>query len=271
MDAVSEQETKSWEAVQTVGMRWMFVLSFILLGTVFALQGIGVIQSPEQTEGKQRSVQAGGLRCDEPVWNFGEVDSVKNPRLTHEFVLVNESNETVSVKKVRSSCGCMVVGDYDSELPPGGGTELQVVLQLPTVPQRVSYDLAVQTDKGVLPLGVFGTVVVNRGLYTVPAVVSFGTVRPGEMKERSVRVIRYDLSPIESVTVQYPQGMVYAVEQPPYMGSGVVVRLQFTPNSAVPEGRFNEFIVISTLDGSAPDLLVPVFAVVQEDRVDVID
>ena len=241
----------------------MFALSFVLLGTVFALQGVGVIQSPEPAEAKQKPISAGGLRCDEPVWNFGAVDSVSNPRQTHEFVLVNESKETVSIKKVHSSCGCMVADDYDKELPPGGSAKLRVNLQLPTVPQPFGKDLAVETNKGVLPLGVVGRVTANSGLYSIPARVNFGEVRREEVKERIVRLVRYDLSPIQSLELRCPEYIEYAVERPIGTG-GVVVKLRFTPDSIVSTGRFEEFIVVCSMDGLALDLYVPVFAVVQE-------
>jgi len=236
----------------------MYVLSFVLLGTVFTLQGVGVIQSPEPDEDKQRPVRAGGLRCDKPVWNFGSVDSVRNPQLTHEFVLVNESKETVLIRRVHSSCGCMVTGDYDRELPPGGSTRLRVDLRLPTVPQRVRHDLAVQTDKGILPLEVVGAVEANSGMFSVPAVVNFGIVKQGERRERTVRLFRYDSSPIDFVGIESrSEAVSYVAERAENNARSVtlVISVQADGSHA---GRFEDVVVVTTTNPVSPVFLLPV-------------
>jgi len=56
---------------------------------------------------------------------------------------------------------------HDEELAPGQGTTLQVNLQLPTPPQRAHHDLAVQTNKGVLPLRVAGKIAANSSYLSV--------------------------------------------------------------------------------------------------------
>lgn len=67
----------------------------------------------------QNPVVAGGLECENPVWFFGEVDSVKYPRLSHEFFIRNVSDSTVNIGKTVSTCGCVVTEGYEKSLLPG--------------------------------------------------------------------------------------------------------------------------------------------------------
>ena len=258
MADTSGHENGSWETFQSVWTGRLFVLSFVLLGTVFTLQGVGVLRFLEPAEVKQKPVRSGGLRCDEPVWSLGSVDSVKNPRLSHEFVLVNESKETVSIKKVHSSCGCMVADDYDKELSPGGGTKLRVDLQLPTVPQRVRHDLAVQTETGILPLEVVGEVAANSALFSVPAVVNFGIVEHGERCERTVRLFRYDFSPIDFVGIDSNSELVtYTVEKMEDNGFSITLVIAVKADDAH-TGYFEDMLEVITSNTGNPSFLLPV-------------
>jgi hypothetical protein len=185
---------------QMIWTKRFFVLSLVLLGIVFSLQGVGIIEFPVTSTTSQqkqiKSVRAGGLLCQEPVWDFGAVDSIENSRLSHEFIVVNESKETITIQKIHSTCGCMVAEDFDKELTPGKSTKIKVNVQLPTTPQLFHKNLAIQTNSGVLPLDVIGEIVANNTLYSLPKKIDFGIILPGETKERIVQVFRYDLSDI---------------------------------------------------------------------------
>ena len=254
---MSEPETKNRETVQAIWTRRLFALSLVLLGTTFLLQGVGVLRFPEHepAKAKQKPVRAGGLRCDEPVWDFGSVDSVKSPRLTHEFVLVNESKETVTIKKIHSTCGCMVAEGYDKELTPGGSTKLRVDVQLPPTPGDFNKNLAVQTSESVVPLRVVGEIMANSSLFSTPAIINFGVIKSGELKERTVKVFRRDGSPVdfleafaswEGVRINTTICSVSVVE--------IKVSLDTVPSAGVGT------IFISTNNSQSPSCDIPVLA-----------
>jgi hypothetical protein len=200
MEINQPQITDKKNLTMEILTKWLFVLSLILLGIVFSLQGVGVLKFPVTSTTLQqrpiKPVRVGGLLCQEPVWDFGTVDSVKNPRLSHEFTLVNESNETIKIKKIHSTCGCMVAEDFDKELTPGKSTKIKVNVQLPPMPQLFQKNLAVQTNNGVVPLDVIGEIAANSNLHSLPKKIDFGSIQPGEIKERTIQIFRYDLSRI---------------------------------------------------------------------------
>ena len=260
-----QSENKNWEVIQAIWVKRLFVLSFVMMGVTVLLHGIGVFQLLDGSEAKQSPVSAGGLRCDVPVWDFGGIDSVRNPRLSHEFVLVNESNKTVSIRRVHSSCGCMVADDYDRELPPGGSTTLRVELQPPTVPQRIRYDLEVQTGTGILPLEVRGEIIPNSSYVSVPTVINFGTIQPGETKERSVRIVRYAFSPIHLSRAE--------CDLPGIKGEFVSISAHETKlvvvfNADLQEQprRIETALYLFSADKAEPELRIPVRAILSVDR-----
>jgi len=255
---LEQSESKNWEAIQELWTRRMFAAALGVFGFTVLLHGIGYFQLPAGAA-TQNPVNAGGLRCDAPIWNFGLVDSIRNPRLSHEFEVVNETNETVSIVRIHSSCGCMVADNYDSELAPGQSTRLQVDLQLPPTPQRVRHDLAVQTNTGILPLRVVGEVAANRTMFSTPTVINFGTIKPGETKERTVRLFRRDFSPIGMCRIEsdLPGIKEEFVNVSEYETTLVVT---FSPDMQEQPRRIETAIFLFSADREAPELRIPVRA-----------
>ena len=261
---LEQSENKNREDIQAIWAKRLFALSFALFGVTILLHGIGVFQLPEWSQSKQQPVRAGGLRCDTPVWDFGEIDSVKNPRLSHEFVLVNESKETVTIQKVHSSCGCMVAEDYDKELPPGKSTRLHVELQLPTVPQRFGKELAVETGKGILPLGVVGKIAPNSSYLSVPTLINFGTVNPGEAKERSVKIVRYDFSPIHLSRAECDLSGIEC-ELVSVSANETTLVVVFNADTQEQPRNIETAIYLFSADKTEPELRIPVRAMLSVD------
>ena len=244
--------------------RLLFALSLAMLGVTFVLQGFGIVQFPVKEEKERiKPIRAGGIRCDEPVWNFGAMDSVKNPRLTHEFILVNESKGTITVQKVYSSCGCMVAEGYDKEFEPGKSTKLKVNVQLPPTPGTFHKSLAVQLEvpkPAVLPLEVIGEQIANSSMFSIPAQVNFGIVHPGETKERSVQIFRYDLSPILfENAIESGEHLVYQIEpMETHTEHKIKLRVYLTADESMPTGQFKEFVTVKTKHSEVAELKIPI-------------
>ena len=257
------------DTFQMIWTKRLFVLSLVLLGIVFALQGVGILEFPVTSTTSQQKqikpVRVGGLLCQEPVWNFGSVDSIKNSRLSHEFILVNESKETVTIETIHSTCGCMVAEDFDKELTTGESTKIKINVQLPQTPQLFQKNLAVQTNIGVLPLDVIGEIAANSSLYCVPSKVNFGIIRSDENAERTVRILRYDLSPINIREIQSNRYLKVEVSsssnnQEAYK---VNLRVQLTTNEILP-GNYDWSIKVITDHSNNSVYEIPVSAIVEE-------
>ena len=264
-DNPKEIETNSTLSKWT---RLLFALSLVLLGVTFTLQGLGIVTFPAKEE-KIKPVRAGGIRCDEPIWNFGAIDSVKNPRLTHEFILVNESKETVAIQKVHSTCGCMVADGYDKELEPGKSTKLKVDVQLPPTPGTFHKSLAVQLEgqkPAVLPLEVIGEQIANSSMFSVPARVNFGAIYPGETKERIVQILRYDLSPVLFVEARGNDEHLVCQLEPlgTHVEHKVMLRVCLIADEILPAGQYFDTITIITGNPVVPEYLLTVSAFVEK-------
>lgn len=64
------------------------------------------------------------IRFDSDKMDFGKVKQGKV--LTHVFKIVNEGDETLTINRVRTSCGCTAVLVSRKEIPPGKEGELKV-------------------------------------------------------------------------------------------------------------------------------------------------
>jgi len=64
------------------------------------------------------------IRLDKDKMDFGKVKQGKV--LTHIFKLVNEGDETLTIDRVRTTCGCTAVLVSKKEIPPGKEGELKV-------------------------------------------------------------------------------------------------------------------------------------------------
>jgi hypothetical protein len=250
---------------QMIWAKRFFVLSLVLLGIVFSLQGVGIIGFPVTSQQKQiKPIRAGGLLCQEPIWDFGSVDSVKNSRLAHEFILVNESQETVTIQKIHSTCGCMVAEDFDKKLLPGKSTKIKVNVQLPPTPQLFHKNLAVQINSGVLPLDVVGEIAANSSMYCVPAKVNFGIVHQGEIVKRTVQILRYDLSSIEIIKCEGSNAM-FGVFDKKTNDQGNVVFINITLKAdKCKAGFYTEYILVQTTNKINSDFCIPITVEIRE-------
>jgi hypothetical protein len=215
-------------------------------------------------------MRAGGLLCEEAIWNFGTIDSVKNPQLSHEFLLTNESQEKILIEKIHSTCGCMVADGYEKEILPGRNTKLRVNVQLQPTPGMFHKSLAVQVGGAkitVLPLEVIGEIIANASMYSVPAKINFGTIRPGETKERTVQILRYDLSPIKIRETKSESHLKTEItpQSNDHDNYQVNLRVQLTANDIQP-GNYDWSIKVITDHPNSPEYNIPVSVIVEETK-----
>ena len=87
------------------------------------------------------------IKFKETAWNFGKIK--QGEVATHEFVFANEGDDTLTIEKVSTSCGCTAALVSDRSIPPGksgkievkfdsrgyGGQITKVVTSSPTTPR----------------------------------------------------------------------------------------------------------------------------------------
>ncbi len=204
------------------------------------------------------------LLCREPVWDVGTVSQVKPQHLSHAYRLENRTDSPVRILDVKSSCGCVVADNYPREIGPRGAAELPVKAEVAGIPGPFHKHVVVivaTSPPTKLTLDVRATIASSPALWFLPLAADFGTVRPGEVRTRTLRIERYDGSPVKLVRA-VPQTdciKVQAVTQGDAAGSIVDLKLALD-GSSLKEGNLDSWVVVETEHKGYPAVNIPVLA-----------
>ena len=83
-------------------------------------------------------------------WDFGEVSA--GSVLTHEFVIVNDSEKDLAIKDTTTSCGCTVSEINNKLLKPGESTIVSIKLDTKGYTGSVQQFVYVNTDSMDKPI-----------------------------------------------------------------------------------------------------------------------
>jgi len=110
-------------------MRLILVLLFLCMPLIgcFSLQG-----------------QVVSEKSDPYAWDFGKVK--EGEVLKHEFVLKNDSEKTLNIKEVHTSCGCTASEVKKKKLQPGESTIVEVKFNTKAYSGVVQQFIYVNTD-----------------------------------------------------------------------------------------------------------------------------
>ena len=81
---------------------------------------------------------------DNPIYNFGEV--LKGSLVIHTFTLTNVGDETLTINRVRTSCGCTTTTLSNTSLAPGESVGLEAVFDTWGYGGRVLKSIFVETN-----------------------------------------------------------------------------------------------------------------------------
>lgn len=131
-----------------------------------------------------------GLFCREPVKDFGDLDVEGPLESQHVFAVTNGLYQTVTIKQVRSSCGCTVSDVDRSTLGPGDTARVTVRVRWSQTIGKQSTTLYVESDapaSPILPLFLRGEVVAP--LHVTADTVDFGPIAYGQESTRTVSIV----------------------------------------------------------------------------------
>lgn len=100
----------------------MIRIALILFLLFFPLQ-ICYSQNETSTVSAQEAVKQAEMPAAYS-WNFGQVK--QGDILKHYFVLKNDSDKTLMIRDINTSCGCTASKAEKSELAPGESTSIEV-------------------------------------------------------------------------------------------------------------------------------------------------
>jgi hypothetical protein len=102
------------------------VFATVLVAGVGCKGGDKGEQAKGDSGGANESLQAPAIFCDEPIYDFGEVQ--EGEQVNHVFVIKNIGNDVLKIASARGSCGCTATMVSKNEIPPGGEGQVQVRL-----------------------------------------------------------------------------------------------------------------------------------------------
>lgn len=138
------------------------------------------------------------------IVDLGEVDLTKSLERTVRFTIRNPTDAQLAIREIRTSCGCMIVGDYDPDLPPD--SELEVVINIRVAPEPGVFSKIAIVDfesreQKPIALRVIGHVNATDVLRGDPPQLDLGEINailPKEVSDshaRYAQVSRYDQKP----------------------------------------------------------------------------
>jgi len=68
------------------------------------------------------------IACDEPVYNFGDMENSRN--VEHTFEIRNDGDLTLEISNVKPTCGCTVANISQRSIPPGETAKITARLSL---------------------------------------------------------------------------------------------------------------------------------------------
>lgn len=117
------------------------------------------------------------LACDQPVFQFGEIDN-REP-VHHTFTLRNAGDQPLVIQSVKPSCGCTEATLADDTLDPGESTTLELILTLHGKTGPMSKGVVLGSndpDQPFFTINMVGTAYAP--LTATPAAVAMRVVKP---------------------------------------------------------------------------------------------
>ncbi|MCG8697969.1 MAG: DUF1573 domain-containing protein [Bacteroidales bacterium] len=129
-------------------MRYLLVLAFFLL-----VQFSGYSQKIED------------ISIDNPVFRFGQARETSGI-FDHTFYVTNSANQSLIIKQVYGTCGCLIVKHFNKEILPGATGEITVSVDPSSQIGRFSEVLKVNTNiiDAIITLKVEGYVLPSSGI-----------------------------------------------------------------------------------------------------------
>jgi hypothetical protein len=208
---------------------------------------------------------SGSLMCNNPVWNVGTVDASAHGQIQHQFHIWNTSDKVVTIKNIRSTCGCLTAENCPESVPPGESITLPVKLVLPAVAGVFRQIVSVYSDNSPsdtpLELRIVGDRKLAGEMRTYPSKLNFGAVWSGQKRTYILHVERVNGEPVDvrEVLSEIP-GIQGEVKTNGAKRSEVAIHLD--SGLAVP-GRIESYIQLVTNHPQFREVKVPICAKIE--------
>lgn len=226
----------------------------------------------EREQGRLSNIVGASLLCREATWDFGTVDSVSSPKITHSFNLSNSTEGVVQIEEITPSCGCIISEDRPSEVLASGSIDLPVTVKLPPIPGQFSKSVLVRFRSDLakpaeaMVLSIKGQIATNSSLYSIPHQVDFGHLKSHDKKMRLVKVMTYDRSRFTVLDAKSNHPAVSVTTNLKGPEPGEMVELRIEINAAqLPISDFAATITLTSTNLPQQRYIIPLRAQILSD------
>jgi hypothetical protein len=247
-----------------------FLLGFSLIAAACAQEAAPVAQEPPAqpaaaepavqpaaTEAAAPAPQGPRIACDEPIYNFGAVETQDD--IEHTFTIRNTGDTTLVISSVRASCGCTVaqMSEEDKTIPPGEDSPLTARLSLKGRTGQQSKSISIMSNDPNQPqfqVSMVGSV--NMAMQLVPNRLMFNQISPGQTLEQTAELINASSSPVTVTKIETSDPSITAT--PEVVEEGRRVRILVKMTGPVSYGPVNAALRVHTDNPARPMLELPV-------------
>ena len=202
------------------------------------------------------------LVFEEKTYDFGQVTQGKS--IEHAFVFSNRGDQPLSIKRVRSSCGCTAVLASTRELQPGESGEIKATFNSTQFRGTVSKQISVYSNdlqQSVARLTLKG--VVKELVKITPAQLNFGAIPPGQQSTLDVKLLNQSSGPLvlDQPTTTAAEISASLETQALAAGEQTSLQVRFQPNPD--QVRFSGYVIITVAGEQARELRIPVYAMLK--------
>lgn len=202
------------------------------------------------------------IQVDQPDFAFGEV--LQGDKVNHVFTFNNIGDETLTITKVKSSCGCTAALLSEKEISAGQQGEVRVSFNSARFRGKVSKTVYLYTNDPVnrmMQLHLRGTVKVE--VDVVPAQLRLGPVKGGEKINGVIRIVNRGEEELEVKDLKPTMSNVTVSPQGGKVQSGETLEIAISIQTAPGESRRNGYVLAKTDNPRQAELRIPVFVTVQ--------
>jgi len=201
--------------------------AYLVSGVLFLLLGTGCFASAPSTQ-------------DPYSWDFGEAK--EGEVLQHNFILTNDTQNTLNIKGVNTSCGCTVPKIEKNILSPGESTSLEVQFNTKGYSGAAEKYIYVNTDRPDNPMLKF-TIKAN---IINPYFWDFGQVKEGEVLQHSFTLRNDSARTLNINNITTSCGCTTATIQKNILSPGETTFLEVSFDTKGYSGPTQQFVYVNT-------------------------
>ena len=200
------------------------------------------------------------IRFDKPHHDFGEMEA--GEEVEHTFTFKNIGGALLTVKKVRTSCGCTAALISDEEIPPGGTGEIKATFRTKGFQGDVKKSLTVESndpENELVRLTMGGKVLSEVSVW--PRYLNWESIEQGDPpRPRRISIWFAEGRGLRLEKIHSESPSVVLTEESEQENK-VIYSVALAEN--LPTGRFTGRITVRTNSERLPEVHVPFYGIVQ--------